>query len=93
VAGATFFDAGSGFLLPNWLGQTRPTLINSTNDLVHGTTGLELRWTLPVVGTPLRINYSFNLLRLNRAVLMPDGSVFRLHDHLGALGWGLGPLF
>jgi outer membrane protein assembly factor BamA len=93
VEGATFFDAGSGFLLPNWLGQTRPTLINSTNGLVHGTTGLELRWTLPVVGTPLRINYSFNLLRLNRAVLMPDGSVFRLHDHLGALGWGLGPLF
>ena len=93
VEGATFFDAGSGFLLPNWLGQTRPTLINSTNGLVRGTTGLELRWTLPVVGTPLRINYSFNLLRLNRAVLMPDGSVFRLHDHLGALGWGLGPLF
>ncbi len=93
VEGATFFDAGSGFLLPNWLGQTRPTLINSTNGLVHGTTGLELRWTLPVVGTPLRINYSFNLLRLNRAVLMPDGSVFRLHEHLGALGWGLGPLF
>jgi hypothetical protein len=93
VEGATFFDAGSGFLLPNWLGQTRPTLINSTNGLIHGTTGLELRWTLPVVGTPLRINYSFNLLRLNRAVLMPDGSVFRLHDHLGVLGWGLGPLF
>jgi outer membrane protein assembly factor BamA len=93
VEGATFFDAGSGFLLPNWLGQTRPTLINSTNGLVHGTTGLELRWTLPVVGTPLRINYSFNLLRLNRAVLTPDGSVFRLHDHLGVLGWGLGPLF
>jgi outer membrane protein assembly factor BamA len=93
VEGATFFDAGSGFLLPNWLGQSRPTLINSTNGLVHGTTGFELRLTLPVVGTPLRINYSFNLLRLNRALLMPDGSVFRLHDRLGVLGWGLGPLF
>ena len=87
VEGATFFDAGSGFLLPNWLGQTRPALINSTNGLIHGTTGFEFRWTLPVVGAPLRVNYSFNLLRLNRLILMPDGSAFRLHDRLGALGW------
>ena len=93
VEGATFFDAGSGFLLPNWLGQTRPSLLPATNGLVHGTTGFELRWTLPVVGTPLRVNYSFNLLRLSRNFLMPDGSTFRLHDRLGALGWGLGPLF
>jgi outer membrane protein assembly complex protein YaeT len=93
VEGATFFDAGSGYLLPNWLGQTRPPLINSTNGLIRGTTGFELRWTLPVVGTPVRVNYSFNLLRLNRTLLMPDGSIFRLHDRLGALGWGLGPFF
>jgi len=93
VEGATFFDAGSGFLLPNWLGQTRPSLINSTNGLIHGTTGLEFRWTLPVIGMPLRVNYSFNILRLNRALLMPDGSVSRLHDRLGVLGWGLGPVF
>lgn len=93
VEGATFFDAGTGFLLPNWLGPTRPSLINSTNGLVHGTTGFELRWTLPVVGMPVRVNYSFNLLRWNRSILMPDGTVFRLHDRLGQLGWGLGPLF
>ena len=93
VEGATFFDAGSGLLLPKWLGQTRPSLINSTNGLIHGSAGLELRWTVPAVGVPVRVNYSFNLLRLNRALLMPDGSVFRLHDRLGALGWGLGPLF
>ncbi len=93
VEGATFFDSGSGFLLPGWLGQTRPALINSTNGLIHGTTGFEFRWTLPVVGAPVRVNYSFNLLRLNRLILMPDGSAFRLHDRLGALGWGLGPLF
>jgi outer membrane protein assembly factor BamA len=93
VEGATFLDAGSGILLPNWLGTTRPSLINSTNGLLHGTTGFELRWSLPVVGTPVRLNYFFNLLRWNRALLMPDGSVFRLHDRLGTLGWGLGPLF
>ena len=90
---ATFFDAGSGFLLSNWLGPTRPSLIHSTNGLLHATTGFELRWTLPLVGTPVRMNYSFNLLRLNRSLLMPDGSTLRLHDPLGALGWGLGPLF
>jgi outer membrane protein assembly factor BamA len=93
VEGATFFDAGSGLLLPNWLGQTRPPLINSTNGLLHGSTGFEVRWTLPVLGVPLRMNYSFNILRLNRALFMPDGSVFRLHNRLGVLGWGLGPLF
>jgi hypothetical protein len=93
VEGATFFDAGSGLLLPNWLGKTRPSLINSTNGLLHGSMGFELRWTLPAVGVPLRIDYSLNILRLNRGLLMPDGSVFRLHDRLGAIGWGLGPLF
>jgi outer membrane protein assembly complex protein YaeT len=93
LEGATFFDAGSGLLLPNWLGSTRPTLINSTNGLVHATTGFELRWTLPVVGAPLRVNYSFNILRLNRSLLVPDGSTLRFHDRLGMLGWGFGPLF
>jgi outer membrane protein assembly complex protein YaeT len=93
VEGATFFDAGSGRLLPNWLGPTRPSLLQATNGLLHGATGFELRWTLPAIGVPVRINYSFNVLRLNRAFFMPDGSVVRLHDRAGALGWGLGPLF
>ena len=93
VKGATFFDAGSGLLLPNWLGPSRPPLIESTNGLLHGSTGLELSWTLPGVGVPLRINYAFNVLRLNRALLMPDGSIFRAHDRFGAPGWGLVPFF
>jgi len=93
VEGATFFDAGSGLLLPGWLGQTRPSLINSTNGLFHGSTGFELRWTLPAVGVPLRVNYSFNIFRLNRAFAMADSTILRLHNRLGALGWGLGPLF
>lgn len=93
VEGAAYFDAGSGLLLPNWLGQTRPPLINSTNGLLHGSAGVEVHWTVPALGVPLRVNYSFNILRLNRALFMPDGSIFRLHNRLGALGWGLGPLF
>jgi outer membrane protein insertion porin family len=93
VEGAAYFDTGSGLLLPNWLGPARPSLISSTNRLIHASTGFELHWTLPAVGVPLRMNYSFNILRLNRALLMPDGSVFRLHDRLGAFGWALGPLF
>jgi len=93
IEAATFLDAGSGFLLTNWLGPTRPALIQSTNGLIHSTTGFELRWTLPILGAPVRINYSFNLLRLNRILLQPDGSLTRLHDPLGALGWGLGPFF
>lgn len=91
--GATFFDAGSGWLMPNWLGPSRPPLIASTNGALHGSTGLELRWTVPALGVPLRVNYSFNVLRLNRSFLMPDGSLFRLHNRAGALGWGIGQLF
>jgi outer membrane protein assembly complex protein YaeT len=93
IEGATFLDAGSGVLLPNWLGQTRPPLITSTNGLLHGSMGFEVRWTLPIVNVPLRVNYSFNLLRLNRFISMPDGSVFRLHNRMGVLGWGFGPFF
>ena len=90
---AGFFDTGSGLLLPNWLGPTRPLLIDSTNGLLHASTGLEVRWTLPAFGIPLRVNYSFNILRLDRSFLMPDGSLSRVHNRFAALGWALGPLF
>jgi len=93
VEGTPFFDAGSGLLLPNWLGKTRPSFIDSTNGLLHASTGFEVQWTLPAVGVPFRVNYSLNVLRLNRAFLMPDGSLFRVHNRLGLLGWGLGSLF
>jgi outer membrane protein assembly complex protein YaeT len=90
---AGFVDTGSGLLLPNWLGSTRPLLIYATNGLIHASTGLEVRWTLPVLQVPLRINYSFNILRLDRSCLMPDGSHSRVRNRFGLLGWAVGPLF
>jgi outer membrane protein insertion porin family len=93
VEGDSFFDVGSGLLLPNWMGSSRPSIIESTNGLLHASTGVEVSWKVPTVGVPLRINYAFNVLRLNRPFLMPDSSLFRVHDRIGALGWGLGPLF
>jgi outer membrane protein assembly factor BamA len=90
---ATFFDLGAGRLLRNWLGPNRPSIIDSTNGLLHGSTGLELRWTVPGVGVPLRAYYALNVVRLNRIVSLPDGSLFRAHSRFSALGWGLGSMF
>jgi outer membrane protein assembly factor BamA len=90
---AGFFDVGSGLLQRNWLGQWKPATIEATNGIVHASTGIELRWTLPEVGVPVRAYYAWNVLRLNRSVWMPDGSLLHLRNPLGAFGWGLGSLF
>jgi outer membrane protein insertion porin family len=88
-----FFDLGTGFLLPNWLGPSRPWLVQSTNGILHGSTGIELRWTIPGLGVPFRVYYALNILRLDRPVLMPGGSLFRVSNRFSAFGWGLGSLF
>ena len=90
---AGFFDLGSGRLLPNWLGPTRPTLLNTTNGVLHGSTGLELRWTIPGVQVPLRSYYAFNVLRLDRVIPPSDKSFLHAHNRFGAFGWGLSSLF
>ena len=90
---AGFFDVGSGMLLPNWLGPSRPWLIDSTNGIIHGSTGIELRWTLPGIGVPLRVYYAINILRLNRPVWLPDGTLSHVQNRFAAFGWGLGSLF
>jgi outer membrane protein assembly complex protein YaeT len=90
---AGFLDAGSGLLLPNWLGPARPSLLESTKRLLHASTGLEVRWTLPGLGIPLRLNYSLNIVRLDRSFLMPDGSFARVYNRLAGFGWALGPPF
>jgi outer membrane protein assembly complex protein YaeT len=88
-----FFDLGSGWLLPNWLGPTRPLLLSGTNGALHGSTGLELRWTVPEVQIPVRTYCAINVLRLNRSIVLSQKSVFLLHNRFLSFGWGLGSLF
>ncbi len=90
---AAFFDLGSGFLFPNWLGPTKPLLLGATNGVLHGSTGIELRWTVPGVQVPVRAYYSLNVLRLNRYIALSDKSRLLAHNRFSAFGWGLGTLF
>jgi outer membrane protein assembly complex protein YaeT len=93
VQAAAFFDLGSGWLLPNWLGPTKPILLETTDGVLHGSFGLELRWTIPEVQVPVRAYVAVNVLRLNRFLSLPDGSLFHAHNRLFSLGWALGNLF
>jgi outer membrane protein insertion porin family len=97
VAGGTeaaaFFDLGSGLLLPNWLGPTKPLLLGATNGVIHGSTGIELRWTVPGVQVPVRAYYAVNVLRMNRFISLSENSMFHAHNRFSAFGWALGTLF
>ncbi|HEV3375254.1 MAG TPA: POTRA domain-containing protein [Candidatus Acidoferrum sp.] len=90
---AGFFDLGSGWLLPNWLGHARPSLLDTTNGLLHGSTGIEIQWTVPRIQVPVRGYYAVNVLRLNRFLALPSGTVFHAHNRFSAFGWALGTLF
>lgn len=90
---AGFFDLGSGWLLPNWLGHSRPSLLHTTNGLLHGSTGIEFQWTVPAIQVPVRGYYVVNVLRLNRFLALPGSSVFHAHNRFSAFGWALGTLF
>jgi len=90
---AGFFDVGSGWLLPNWLGPARPLLLSSTNGVLHGSAGIELRWTIPGVQVPFRAYYALNVLRLDRSIRLSDKSIFFARNRFSAFGWGLGSLF
>ena len=90
---AGFFDLGSGLMLPNWLGPTRPLLLNATNGALHGAAGIELRWTVPGVQVPVRAYYALNVLRIDRFISLSDKSRFLAHNRFSSFGWGLGSLF
>jgi outer membrane protein assembly factor BamA len=93
IEGAAFFDLGSGLLLPNWLGPSKSLLLGATNGVLHGSTGFELRWTVPGVQVPVRAYYALNVLRMNRFISLSANSIFHAHNRFSAFGWGLGPLF
>lgn len=88
-----FFDLGSGRLLPNWLGPTKPNLLSATNGILHGSTGVQLQWTIPGVQVPFRSYYAVNVLRLDRWIPLSEKSLLHAHNRFGAFGWGLGSLF
>jgi len=90
---AGFFDVGTGWLLPNWLGPSKPNLLGGTNGILRASTGIETRFLLPVVNQPLRFDYAANPLRLARALVLPDGSAWRPSDRHTAFTWALGTLF
>lgn len=93
VEAAGFFDLGSGWLLPNWLGPSKPNLLSTTNGVLHGSTGIQLQWTIPGIQVPFRSYYSLNVLRLDRLVPLSEKSLLHAHNRFGAFGWGLGSLF
>ena len=93
VEASGFFDLGSGWLLPNWLGPTKPTLLSATNGVLHGSTGVQFQWTIPGVQVPFRSYYALNVLRLDRLIPLPDKSLLHARNRFGAFGWGLGWLF
>jgi outer membrane protein assembly factor BamA len=90
---AAFLDLGSGLLLPNWLGPSKPLLLGVTNGALHGSAGFELRWTVPGVQIPVRAYYAANVVRMNRFISLSENSIFHAHNRFSAFGWGLGPLF
>jgi outer membrane protein insertion porin family len=88
-----FFDAGTGWLLPNWLGASHPVLLAGTNGILRASAGVELRWQVPIVEQPLRLDFAVNPLRLAKSFVLPDGSHFHTPDRQWGWGWGLGALF
>ena len=93
VEAASFFDLGSGWLLPNWLGPAKPNLLSATNGVLHGSTGLQFQWTIPGVQVPFRSYYAVNVLRLDRWIPLSEKSLLHAHNRFGAFGWGLGSFF
>lgn len=90
---AGFFDIGSGWLLPHWVGPDRPLLLRGTEGVLRASTGIEMRWTPPVVDQTIRVHFAINPLRLSRSILLPDGSRFQPPDRRTAWGWAFGSLF
>jgi outer membrane protein insertion porin family len=93
---AAFFDVGSGWLLPNWLGPDRPVLAGGDYNL-HAATGVELKWLVPGLNQTVRVHYAINPFHIRRIVEVAEGDavvpIALPHYRRGTLGWALGSLF
>lgn len=90
---AAFLDAGTSWLVPQWLGGARPAVLDGTNGVPRGSMGVEMRLRLPVIDQTVRIHGAVNPWRLAQAILLPDGTKYRPTDRRWAFGWALGNLF
>jgi hypothetical protein len=61
--------------------------------VLHGSMGIEFRWTVPGVNVPIRAYYAVNVLRLDRSIRLSEKSIFFARNRFSAFGWGLGSLF
>ncbi|PYU72162.1 MAG: hypothetical protein DMG49_08180, partial [Acidobacteria bacterium] len=61
--------------------------------VLHGSAGIELRWTVPGVQVPVRAYYAANVLGMNRFPPLSDISLFHARNRFSAFGWGLSSLF
>ena len=90
---AAFLDTGAGWLLPRWLGGSKPSLLEGSNGIWRASTGLEIRFTIPGVGQTVRVYAAWSPLRLAKSLLLGDGEAFQRPSRRFGLGWALGTLF
>jgi outer membrane protein assembly factor BamA len=90
-----FFDAGTSWLVPSWLGgaESDTRVLDGSSGALRASTGLELRWEIPVLNQTLRVYAAANPLRLAQMILLPDGTPFLTGEKRLALGWALGTMF
>ena len=93
LSGAAFIDLGWSRLSAKHadLG-TGSILLDTTNGVLRGSVGGELRLQLPLIRQPGRLVFSWNPLRLDR-LIQGGSSPIRLADPRGAIRFALGDLF
>ena len=73
--------------LPNWLGPTRPLLLSSTNGALHGSTGIEFRWTVPASTSPSAPTTLSTFCDWTVCIHLSDKSIFFARNRFSAFGW------
>jgi outer membrane protein insertion porin family len=61
-------------------GASSVNIIDSTNNKLRGSTGVEIQFTLPVVNAPFRLIFAYNPQRLSGSITTPNGATFTLKE-------------